>query len=69
MRTIKENYQRIGEDRRVFDIRFWQSQGDQAIFAAAGDMLKDYFLIRGENADKFRLQRTVEQYRSIAEKR
>ncbi|MCD6184175.1 MAG: hypothetical protein J7K84_00050 [Deltaproteobacteria bacterium] len=63
MRTIKENYQRITDDRRLFDIRFWQSQGDFAIFEAVAEMLNDYFLIREKNADESRLQRTIENFR------
>ena len=63
MRAIAENYQRIADDRRSFDIQFWQSLGDRAIFAAVSEMLHDYFLVRGKNADEFRLQRTVESFR------
>ena len=63
MRRIEEKYQRITDGRRSFDIRFWQSQGDRAIFEAASEMLRDYFLIRGKDADEFRLQRTVESFR------
>ena len=63
MRAIKENYQRLADDRRSFDIHFWQSQGDRAIFEAVSEMLHDYFLIRGKDADEFRLQRTVESFR------
>jgi hypothetical protein len=63
MKKIEENYQRITEDNRLFDIRFWQSQGDIAIFEAATEMLNDYFLIRGKNADESRLQRTIETFR------
>jgi hypothetical protein len=63
MRKIKENYKLITDDKRVFDIRFWQSQGDIAIFEAAAEMLNDYFLIRGKNADESRFQRTVETFR------
>jgi hypothetical protein len=62
MRSIEENYQRITDDRRSFDIRFWQSQGDRAIFEAASEMIRDYCLIRGKDANEFRLQRTVESY-------
>ncbi len=62
-KKIEENYQLIADDRRLFDIRFWQSQGDLAIFEAVTEMVKDYFLIRGENADKSRLQRTIENFR------
>lgn len=63
MIKIEENYQRTIDDRRTFDIRFWQSQGDIAIFEAVTQMLDDYLLIRGKNADEFRLQRTVETFR------
>ena len=63
MRLLEENYQRITDDRRSFDIRFWQSQGDRVIFEAVSDMLDDYFLIRGKDANEFRLQRTVESFR------
>ena len=63
MKVIEENYQRVTDDRRLFDIRFWQTQGDRAIFEAVSEMLNDYFLIRGKNADEFRLQRTVESFR------
>ncbi|MCX5883707.1 MAG: hypothetical protein NTU74_18500 [Deltaproteobacteria bacterium] len=63
MRKIEENYHRITDDKRLFDIRFWQSQGDIAIFKAVSEMLNDYFLIRGKNADESRFQRTVETFR------
>jgi hypothetical protein len=63
MSIFEENYQRIKDDRRSFDIRFWQSQGDRAIFEAAWEMLLDYFLIRGKDVNKLRLQRTVESFR------
>jgi len=65
MKSIEENYQRIADDRRSFDIRFWQSQGDRAIFEAVREMLHDYLVIRGKDADEFRLQRTVESFRKI----
>ncbi len=65
MEKIKENYQRISDGRRSFDIRFWQAQGHIAIFEAVEGMLTDYFLIRGKNADESRLQRTVENFQKI----
>jgi hypothetical protein len=65
MKEIVENYQKIEDDKRLFDIRFWQAQGPQAIFEAAADMIYDYYLLRGKNADKFRLQRTVENFRKV----
>jgi hypothetical protein len=63
MKRIEENYQRITDDNRLFDLRFWQSQGDLAIFEAVTEMLNDYFLIRELNADESRLQRSVEKFR------
>jgi len=63
MGAIEENYQRITDDRRAFDIRFWQSQGDRAIFEAVWGMLQDYFLIRGKNINESRLQRIIESFR------
>lgn len=65
MIKIEEKYQRIKDDRRSFDIRFWQSQGDIAIFEAVTEMLNDYFLIRGKNADEFRLQRSIESFQKV----
>jgi hypothetical protein len=65
MKKIEENYQRIIDDRRSFDIRFWQSQGDIVIFEAVTEMINDYFLIRGKSANESRLQRTVENFRKV----
>ena len=63
MKALEENYRQIKDDNRSFDIRFWQSQGDRAIFEAVWEMLQDYFLIRGKDANEFRIQRTVESFR------
>ncbi|MEA3415227.1 MAG: hypothetical protein U9R02_03575 [Thermodesulfobacteriota bacterium] len=63
MTRIEENYQRITDDRRSFGIRFWQAQGDRAIFETVSDILYDYFLIRGKDANELRLQRTTESFR------
>ena len=63
MKIVEESYQSIKDNSRSFDIRFWQSQGDLAIFEAASEMLHDYFLIRGINDNEFRIQRTIESYR------
>jgi hypothetical protein len=54
---------RTDDDKRLFDIRFWQSHGNLAIFEAVTEMLNDYLLIRGKNADESRLQRTIEYFR------
>lgn len=56
-----ESYGRLATDNRSFDIQFWQKQGPQAIFEAAAEMIKDYFLIKSY-ADEPRLQRTVESF-------
>ncbi len=68
MKPIEENYQHIKDERSSFDIRFWQSQGERAIFEAASDMLHDYFLIRGKDAGEYRLQRTVESFQKVTYK-
>ncbi len=62
MREIRESYRRIGDETDDFDIEFWQAQGDQAIFEAALDMIRDYLTIRSGHADEPRLQRTVEHF-------
>lgn len=62
MREIRESYRRIGDETDHFDVEFWQSQGDQAIFEAALDMVRDYLTIRYGHADEPRLQRTVEHF-------
>lgn len=63
MKIVEESYQSIKDSSRSFDVRFWQSQGDRAIFEAVSEMLHDYFLIRGIDANEFRIQRTIESFR------
>lgn len=65
MSDIQESYRKIGEEKEDFDIQFWQSQGDQAIFDAALEMIIDYLILRGENVNEPRLQRTVESFQRI----
>jgi hypothetical protein len=62
MSEIIECYRRIGDKEDRFDAEFWQSQGEQAIFAAALEMIQDYLIIRFGHADKPRLQRSVEHF-------
>jgi hypothetical protein len=62
MGEIEEHYSRINDKDDRFGIDFWQSQGEQAIFTAALDMIQDYLIIRYGHADKPRLQRTVEHF-------
>jgi len=62
MRQIRESYGPIGDDEGRFDIELWQSQGEQAIFDAALQMVLDYLTIRNGHADEPRLQRTIESF-------
>ena len=62
MRKVSESYRRIGEEADRFDVEFWQSQGDQAIFAAALEMVMDYLFLRYGHVDQPRFQRTVESF-------
>jgi len=62
MREIQEAYREIGDKDDRFDIDFWQSQGEQAIFKAALDLIQDYLIITYGHADKPRLQRTVQHF-------
>ncbi len=65
MKQIQESYQRIGDKDGCFDIEFWQSQGNKAIFDAALEMIMDYLTLRYGHADKPRLQRTVEYFGKV----
>ena len=62
MSETREFYGRIGDKEDRFGIDFWQSQGEQAIFTAALEMIQDYLIIRWGHADKPRLQRSVEHF-------
>jgi len=42
------------------DIDFWQSQGPEAIFRAAWEMVVEAHRLKGGNEDELRLQRTLE---------
>lgn len=50
----------LAEMDKSFDIRFWQRQGDAAIFRAAWEMVE--FYLRDKNINESRLQRTVENF-------
>jgi len=62
IKEVSERYGKLTEMDRQFDVNFWQQAGPEAIFGAVEDMIKDYLLIRTGNADKPRLQRTVEHF-------
>lgn len=44
---------------RSFDIEFWQRQGDEAIFAAAWDMVVFANKFKGRDASELAFQRTL----------
>lgn len=50
----------IAEMDKTFDIEYWQSQGDAAIFQAAWEMVE--FYLRDRKINESRLQRTVENF-------
>jgi len=47
---------------REFDHRYWQAQGDAAIFEAAKGLVRDYLALKHGHADEPRLQRTAESF-------
>ena len=65
MSEVTEAYRKMGDPEDRFDIDFWQSQGDLAIFDAALEMIKDSLVLKNNHADEPRLQRTVESFQKI----
>ena len=65
MREITEAYRKIGDPDDRFDIEFWQSQGDRAIFQAALELARDAMIVRHGHVDEPRLQRTVESFQRL----
>lgn len=49
----------LAEADRSFDIEFWQRQGDEAIFAAAWEMVEFAWEFKGRDAAELRFQRDV----------
>ena len=45
---------------KKFDVVFWRKAGPQARFAAAWQMIGDFFKMRGKHAPKLRLRRSVQ---------
>ena len=62
MKEIVESYSKNTDETDRFDLAFWQAQEPHLIFEAVQEMLMDYLLVRGANADESRLQRTVEYF-------
>jgi len=61
-RNIQENYGRLENADRNWDIEFWQKDGPTAIFDAVWEMILDHRLLTEHDASQPRLQRTVEHY-------
>ena len=57
---FSELYGKIDEMDRSFDVRFWQSQGTDAIFEAAWQLVEDYYQHHKLDLNELRLQRSIE---------
>ena len=62
---IIEAYRKIGDPEDRFDIEFWQSQGDKAIFEAALEMIQDAMILKNGHADEPIIDRTIESYQKL----
>lgn len=57
-----EQYGRLEDHDRCFDVAYWQEQGAAAIFQAAYDLIRDYYVLKCGYADEPEFQRTVEYF-------
>jgi hypothetical protein len=63
MPEIFERTGKIEDLDRSFDVEFWQTQGDEAIFDAALKMIVEYCVYElGIPSEQIRLQRSVEHF-------
>lgn len=60
-----ERLRKLSEANDNFDIAFWQRAGVLARFAAAWQMLKEFYKMRGKDENKFRLRRSVQHIEQI----
>ena len=58
-RVVMSRLVRRDQQDRSFDLEFWQRIGAAGRFAAAWQMVKEVDLIRGEDGEQPRLQRSV----------
>lgn len=65
MAEFKVALRKIGDPEDRFDIEFWQSQGPEAIFRAADDMISDFLLLKTGNADRPQLDRTFGSFQKL----
>ena len=61
-RLVMERLGKLEDMDRSFDIEFWQTLGDAAIFQAAWEMVEFYYRMKGRDLDELRLQRSVEHF-------
>ena len=57
-----EQYGKLAELDRSFDLKFWQDQPAQARFAAAWELITHAYRVKGGDVRQLRLQRSVEAY-------
>ncbi|MGH7491063.1 MAG: hypothetical protein ACREOO_01575 [bacterium] len=58
-RVVMSRLVRREKQDRFFDLEFWQKVDASQRFAAAWQMVKEVQLIRGQNGEQLRLQRSV----------
>ncbi len=58
-RVVMQRLVRLEDADRSFDIEFWQKLGDQAIFAAAWEMVVFANEFKGRDASELTFQRTL----------
>lgn len=57
-----EQYGKIEEMDRSFDIEYWQRQGAERIFDAAWQLVLDSYSFKGLQVNELRLQRSIEAF-------
>jgi hypothetical protein len=60
-RLVMERLTRLEDADRSFDIEFWQQLGDEAIFAAAWEMVTFAYKFKGRDASELAFQRTLKK--------
>jgi hypothetical protein len=58
-RVVMGRLVRRDADDGMFDLEFWARIGAEGRFAAAWEMVREQWWIRGQRADQRRLQRSV----------
>jgi hypothetical protein len=62
IRIIVEKKGRLGqEDEKLSDYMYWESQGDEAKFEAAWELVIQAYEIKGLSLDELKFQRSIEK--------